>query len=112
MAITVAPPSACARISSGRFDCYRLHRLSGMAGDALYPIAIVDLRLEDLDILPRDYGSPHAPNQLFGFAAEHAAADHFNAPGVVFHFGLALVRSRGLQFAYQTEQPIASARLS
>jgi len=38
-----------------------------------------------LDRFSGDTGAPHAPDQLLGLATEHAAADHFDVPGMLCH---------------------------
>jgi len=42
-------------------------------------VTIVDGRLEHLYLLARDHRAPQPANQLFALAAEHAAADDFDA---------------------------------
>ena len=44
-------------------------------GDVVVAVAVVDLRLEDLDLLPRDLGAPQPADELFALAAEHAAGN-------------------------------------
>ena len=57
-------------------------------------VAFVYLWLENLDALPCDLGAPQPSNQLFGLAAEHAAANDFNpAHSALSHGLLTLVNS-------------------
>ena len=50
-------------------------------------IAVVNLGLENLYILPGNLGTAHAANQLLGFAAEHTAADQFDPTPFGLHEG-------------------------
>src|SRR5439155_14661973 len=47
-------------------------------------VAVVDERLEDLDLLPGDLRAPQPSNQLLALAAEHAAGDDFDPPMLRF----------------------------
>ena len=44
-------------------------------------VAIVDERLEDLDVAPRDDGTLHAADELLGLPREHHAGDHLDPSG-------------------------------
>ena len=46
--------------------------------DVVLGIAIVDLRLEDLDLAAGDLGAAQPADELFALPAEHAADDHFD----------------------------------
>jgi hypothetical protein len=46
--------------------------------DVVVAVAPVELRLENLHLLPRDLRAAQAPNQLLALAAEHAAGDDFD----------------------------------
>jgi hypothetical protein len=43
--------------------------------DVIVAVAVVDERLEDLDLLPGDLRAAQPPDQLLAFSAEHAAGD-------------------------------------
>ena len=45
-------------------------------------VAVVDRRLEDLDLAPGDLGAAQPADQLLALAAEHAAGDDFDPAGV------------------------------
>jgi hypothetical protein len=59
--------------------------LAVVRSDTLGVVAAVDLRLEDLHILPGDLGAAYPADQLFGFAAEHAPANDFDAASMMLH---------------------------
>ena len=78
----------------------RLHRLEQFAGrrhvlrrvpdvavrdDVVLREAVVEPRLEDLDLLARDLGPAHAADELLALAAEHAAGDDFD-PALIGDF--------------------------
>ncbi len=46
--------------------------------DVIFAEAVVDERLEDLDLLAGDLRAAQAADQLFALAAEHAAGDDFD----------------------------------
>src|SRR5712692_2937175 len=52
-----------------------------MADDVVGDVAVVDPRLEDLDLLARDLGPADSADQLFALAAEHAAGDDLHPAG-------------------------------
>ena len=47
----------------------------------LVAVAVVDVRLEDLDLALGDLRAAQPADQLFALAAEHAAGDHFDPAG-------------------------------
>ena len=60
-----------------------LSRVAADFGDSF--IAVIEGMLEDLHVLPGNGRPPNPPDQFFRFAAEHTAADHFDATTIVFH---------------------------
>ena len=50
---------------------------------AISDIENIEARLEDLDVLAGDEGALDTADQLFGLAAEHAAADDFQGAGIL-----------------------------
>jgi len=53
-----------------------LHR--AVRGDVRVAVAVVEVRLEDLDFPFGDLRAPQPPDQLLALAAEHAAGNHFD----------------------------------
>src|SRR5262249_40558982 len=51
-----------------------------MGDDAVVAVAVVEQRLEDLDLLPGNLRPSQPANELFALAAEHAAGDDFDPP--------------------------------
>jgi hypothetical protein len=74
-----------------RHDVLRtIHRqcvdiLTGMAGDMLDTVAVINAWLENLYFLFGYHGAPRPADQFFSLAAKHAATDDFNPPGMMYH---------------------------
>src|SRR6185369_3254943 len=60
----------------GSVDGYGFDRPSIVTRDVINAgVALVEVRFEDLNLLPGDDRATNAPNQLFALAAEHDATD-------------------------------------
>jgi hypothetical protein len=68
--------------------------LPAVAGYMLDAIAVVNLRLEDLNFLFRDGCATNSPNEFFGFPTEHTPTNDFDAACVMFHLFLCLFEKR------------------
>lgn len=77
---------------SRMLDWNRLSVLPAVAGDVLDPIAIVNLRLENLNFLSGNHSTPDSADEFFSFSGEHAAADNLNTSLVMSHFSLAILK--------------------
>src|SRR5579863_5817961 len=56
-----------------------------MRHDVRLLIALVDLRLENLHALARDFGSFQTPDQFLALAGKHGPHDNFDPPHVSFY---------------------------
>jgi hypothetical protein len=54
-----------------------------VGNDVVVTEAGIDDGFENRDALLRDLGPPHAPDQLFRFAAKHATDNDFYPPGIL-----------------------------
>src|ERR1051326_2162290 len=62
-------------------DVFRLDLHGAVRGDVIDAVAVVDARLEDLDLALGDLRAAQPADQLLALAAEHAAGDHFDPAG-------------------------------
>jgi hypothetical protein len=66
--------------------------VGAVAGDGSAVVAEVDVGLETGYALASDAGALEAADELFGFAGEHGAGDHFDAAwgGAIGHAAMVL----------------------
>ena len=81
MPTTSVSAATSASRSRDEADVRRRDAHLAVRGDVVVAVAVVDLRLEDLDLLPRNLRAAQPADELFALPAEHAAGDDFNPPG-------------------------------
>jgi len=62
----------------GALHALRRHTHVAVRDDVIFAVAVVDERLEDLDLLLRNLRAAQPANELLALAAEHAAGDDFD----------------------------------